>query len=194
MRIKGVVLLVLLPCLGTALAMAVSGRDDTSHEVVDAVDQKTASGRSFSEQREPGQPTIHYDLSAIKRTVPDNVRVGQLFQPKTWYSPPPPVPVNSLQPPPPPGAPPLPFTFMGRMIDGNEVILFLSRNGRQYTVKANGVMDDTYRVDKITNSNAVLTHLPTNIQQTLVFNSNAIGSLSISDATPPAMASSSQLQ
>lgn len=191
MRIKGVVLLVLLPCLGTALAMAVSGRDDTSPEVVGAVDKRATSGQYSSGQREPGQPAIRYDLSAIRRAAPDNIHATQLFQPKTWYSPPSPVPVNLLTPPP-SSVPQLPFTFLGRMIDGNDVILFLSRNGRQYTVKVNDVVDDTYLVNKITNSNAVLTHLPTNIQQTLVFNSNAIRSPVISDAIPPAMTPLSQ--
>lgn len=183
MQIKGTALLVLLLCLGTALAMAVSGRDETSPEVVGAIDKKISSGQPSFEKRDPGQPAIRYDLSIIKRAVPDNIQASQLFHSKTWYSPPPPAPVNSLQPPP-PGAPPLAFTFFGRMIDGDEVILFLSRNGHQYTVKTNDVIDDTYRVDQITNSTAVLTHLPTNAQQTLVLNSNAIGSSVMSDATP----------
>lgn len=78
------------------------------------------------------------------------------------------------------------------MIDGNDVILFLSRNGRQFTVKTNDIMDDTYRVDKITGSDAVLTYLPMNVQQTLVFNSDAIGSSAMSDATHLAMTPSSK--
>jgi hypothetical protein len=188
------VALLLLPCLGTALAMVVSGQEDISSEVVGAADKK--AGSTQSEQLKPDLSTIRYDLSAIKRAAPDNIHVTHLFQPKTWNSPPPapivsslPVspslPVPSLSPP--PAVPPLIFTFLGRMIDGNDVILFLFRNGKQYTVKTNDVMDETYRVDKITNSNAVLTYLPTNSQQTLVFNSNAVGSSAMNDAIHPAM-------
>jgi len=192
-RIKWGALIVVISFLGTALAMAVSGRDDTAPEVVGAVDKKAASDQASSELHESAQPAIRYDLSAIKRVVPDNLQSSQMFQSKTWYSPPPPTSSASSLPPAPPSAPPLTFTFLGRMIDGNERILFLFRNGHQYTVKANDVIDDTYRVDKITNSNAVLTYLPMNVQQTLAFNSNAIGSTALTDPIPPATTPSSPL-
>ena len=176
-RIKRGALIVLISCLGAALAMAVPKQDDsTTSDVVGAVEKKLpANIRSVADQREQSQRDIHFDLSAIKRPVPDNIQTSGLFQSKTWYTPPPQQPASSL-PPPPPSASSLPFTFIGRMIDGNDVILFLSKNGRQYTAKANDVLDDTYRVDKITDNNAVLTYLPMNIQQTLVFNSTAVGS------------------
>lgn len=181
MPFKGEVLIVLISCLGAALAMAVPKQNDsTISNVVGAVEKKLpTNSRSVTGQREQLQPDIHFDLSAIKRTVPDNIQTSGLFQSKTWYTPPPQQPANSL-PPPLPSAPSLPFTFIGRMVDGNEVILFLSKNGRQYTVKANDVLDDTYRLDKITDSDAVLTYLPMNIQQTLVFNSTAVGSSALS--------------
>lgn len=66
------------------------------------------------------------------------------------------------------------------MFDGNDVVLFLTKSNRQYAVKVNDVLDDTYRLDKITDNNAVLTYLPMNIQQTLVFNSTAVGSSALS--------------
>lgn len=177
MRLKRGVLFVLISCLGTAFAMAIPKQDDnTTSDVVGAVENKlSTNSRPVTDQRELTRPDIHFDLSAIKRTVPDNIQPSGLFQSKAWYTPPPQQPVSSL-PPPPPSAPSLPFAFIGRMIDGNDVILFLSKNGRQYTVKANDLLDDTYRVDKITDNNAVLTYLPMNIQQTLVFNSTAVGS------------------
>lgn len=181
MRFKESVLFVLISCFGTALVMAVPKQDDsTTSDVVGAVEKKLpANIRSATDQREQSQRDIRFDLSVIKRPVPDNVQTSGLFQSKTWYTPPPQQPASSL-PPPPPSAPSLPFTFIGRMIDGNDTILFLSKNGRQYTVKANDVLDDAYRVDKITDNNAVLTYLPMNIQQTLLFNSTAVGSTVLS--------------
>lgn len=72
------------------------------------------------------------------------------------------------------------------MIDGHEVTLYLSKNNQQYSAKLNDVLDGNYRVDKITYKSAVLTYLPLNIQQELLFNSTAIGisalSASASDA------------
>lgn len=164
--------------------MAVPRQDDsTTSDVVGAVEKKRpTSSQSVTEQHEYLQSDVHFDLSAIKRTVPDNIQTSGLFQSKTWYTPPAQQQASSL-PPPPPSAPSLPFAFIGRMIDGNDVILFLSKNGRQYTVKANDILDDSYRVDKITDNDAVLTYLPMNIQQTLVFNSTAVGSSSLSAST-----------
>jgi hypothetical protein len=163
--------------MGTALAMAISSQDDTPTDVVGAAPKKhSPSNQSGSGQHEPAQSDMRFDLSAIKRTVPDNIQTSGLFQSKSWYAPPPPpTPLASLLPPPPPSAPQLPFTFIGRMIDGTDVTLFLTNNNRQYTAKMNDVLDGTYRVDKITEKSVMLTYLPLNIQQELVFNSTAIG-------------------
>lgn len=155
--------------------MAVTRQNDSAPSgIAEAVDKRNpASNQSRADQHE--RPEIHFNLSAIKRAAPDNVQANALFQPKTWYMPPPQQSVSSL-PPPPPSAPSLPFTFIGRMIDENIAVLFLSKNGRQYTVKESDVLDNTYRLEKITDNNAVLTYLPMNIQQTLAFNSTAVGS------------------
>jgi hypothetical protein len=139
---------------------------------------------------------MRFDLSAIKRIAPENIQTSGLFQSKSWYTPPPPPPPSPVSllpppPPPPPSAPQLPFMFIGRMIDGNDVTLFLTNNNQQYTAKMNDVLDGTYRVDKITEKSAVLTYLPMNIQQELVFNSTAIGisalsaSASVTTIQPP---------
>lgn len=157
--------------------MAVSGQDDSaSLDIVGAVEKKSPTTNQTGIDQNEQQTEIHFDLSAIKRVVPENIQNSGLFQSKSWYTPPPQQPASFLPSPPVlPSAPQLPFTFIGRMIDGNEVVLFLSKNNRQYAVKVNDVLDDTYRIDKITDNNAVLTYLPMNIQQTLVFNSTAVG-------------------
>lgn len=61
------------------------------------------------------------------------------------------------------------------MIDGNDVTLFLTNNNHQYIARLSDILDNTYKVDKITEKSAVLTYLPLNIQQELVFNSSAVG-------------------
>jgi hypothetical protein len=188
-RIKGKALVVVITCMGTALAMAFSGREDSAvPDVVGAAENKVSiANRSGVGQHEQVQPDIDFDLSAIKRTMPDKIKTTGLFQSKSWYTPPPQPQAPSLQvsslpppPPPPPSAPQLPFTFIGRMIDGSDVTLFLTNNNQQYSVKLSDVLDGSYRVDKITDKSAVLTYLPMNIQQELVFNSTAVGISSLS--------------
>ena len=72
-------------------------------------------------------------------------------------------------PPPAPSAPSLPFTFLGRMVDSDSTVIFLSKQDQSYIVKINSVLDKDYRVDMINNDQVVFTYLPLNIQQTLSF-------------------------
>jgi hypothetical protein len=196
-------------CMGTAFALASSEQKSASADVIDAVEKDRSSadqpGRS---DPETSQVDSRLDLSAIRRIVPSKVKRADLFDPKSWLSSISPSPSESFNPPQrnektqvagqahtngqaqqkvpaqqQPTVPELPFTFVGRMIDGNEVSLFLSRNDRQYVAKVNDVLDNSYRVDKITAVSAVLTYLPMNTQQTLTFNSTAVGSSFLSESS-----------
>ncbi len=206
MRIKWGALVVVISCTATALAMAISKQGEgAAPDVVGVAERKlsTAATRFGVDQTEQMQPDFHFDLAAIKRTVPDSIQTGSLFQSKSWYvlPPPPPAPTRisapspvslttppaNFVPPPQPTAPPLPFTFIGRMIDGNEVTLFLFKNNQQYTVKLNDVLDNTYRVEKITTTSVVFTYLPIDIKQELLFNSTAIGASALNTSTSVAM-------
>ncbi|MFZ2160914.1 MAG: hypothetical protein WAW02_01735 [Sideroxyarcus sp.] len=180
MRIKGSLLILLIISLGTSLAMSAKEQEDVSGDVVGAV-IKDAGKHSVSGSVEQVSE-MHFDLSTIKRPIPKNVRTTGLFESRSWYLPPPLPKVTApvYVPPPQPTAPTLPFSFIGRMLDGKEITVFLSRNDRHYTVKVNDVLDDTYRVDKISEGEAVLTHLPTNIQQTLSFNTTSAANALIS--------------
>lgn len=184
-------LVLLLFCLGTALAIAVSGQDNGTSDVVAAVEKDGIQNQPGLEQGEASRNDIRYDLSAIKRAMPENIQASGLFGSKVWNPPPALIPASTL-PPPPPSAPPLAFTFLGRMVDRGEVTVFLSKGGRQYTVKVNDTLDDTYRVDRITATDAVLTYLPLNTQQILAFNSTTIGSSALNDAMTTLSAPSAQ--
>ncbi len=182
MRLKLGVLLA-ISCVGTAVAMAVSesgsaGTNDESSEVVGAVVKPASrSAERMATAAEP-QDDLHFDLNAVKRSFPGKSHDGGLFQPKSWYvAPPPPKVVAAPVAPPAPVAPGMPFTFIGRMIDGKEEVLFLYKNGRQYTVRQGDTVDGTYRVDSIGETQAKLTYLPMNEQQTLAFNSRLLSSV-----------------
>jgi hypothetical protein len=160
--------------------MTAKEKEDSSGDVVGAV-TKDARPHGVSGSVEQSSE-MHFNLSAIKRPKPKNVHTTGLFESKSWYVPPPVPKVTApvYVPPPQPTAPALPFAFIGRMLDGKEVTVFLSRNDRQYTIKEKDVLDDTYRVDKISEGEAVLTYLPTNTQQTLSFNTTTAANALIS--------------
>ena len=81
------------------------------------------------------------------------------------------VPVVAAPPPPPPApvAPALPFTYLGRMVEASNTVLFLSKQDQSYSVKVAAILDKNYRVESINEDQAVFTYLPLNVQQTLSF-------------------------
>jgi hypothetical protein len=196
-RIKWGVLVFAISCTATALAMAISGQDDSSADVVGAVEKSRAQAEQQGADAHKLVPSeMHFDLTEIKRTAPDKVHASGLFQSRSWYSPAPSQQIGisstksaaglsaaSLSSPP-PSAPQLPFIYIGRMIDGDVVTLFLTGNNQLYSAKLNDILDGAYRVDKIAEKSAVLTYLPMNIQQELVFNSTAIGATALNALSP----------
>jgi hypothetical protein len=111
-------------------------------------------------------------LSKIELQHKERGRVSDVFNQTSWYVAPPPPP-KSLEPPPPPPPPPapvapqLPFTYLGRYGDTNELTVILSKGDKVYTVKIGETIENTYRVDKFAPGIVNMTYLPLNIMQTL---------------------------
>lgn len=74
---------------------------------------------------------------------------------------------TSPEPPPPPSAPPIPYTYLGRLVDGAVTTVFLTDRQRNLAVKVGDVIDNNYRLEQITDSSLTLTYLPLNAQQQL---------------------------
>ncbi len=64
-------------------------------------------------------------------------------------------------------APPLPFTYVGKILEGGQITVFLARQDRSYVVKRGETLDGTYRVDEINAASMQLTYLPLDQKQTL---------------------------
>ncbi len=103
------------------------------------------------------------ELQRVSReeTAPD------LFEAKSWYVPPPPPKPLPPLPPPPPSAPPLPFTYMGKLIEDGQPTVFLTRQERNYAVRAGDTIEGMYTVEEISPRVMTLVYLPLNIKQTL---------------------------
>jgi hypothetical protein len=60
-----------------------------------------------------------------------------------------------------PTAPPLPFSYIGRYEqDGAGTLYYLVNGDRVYDVKVGDVIDNTYRVDKVSGGQLMFTYLP----------------------------------
>lgn len=63
--------------------------------------------------------------------------------------------------PPPPKAPPLPFSYMGRMDDGpSGNVIYLADQEQSYSVKAGGQVNLVWRLDSEDKDNLYFTYLP----------------------------------
>lgn len=98
----------------------------------------------------------------VRATAP-----ADAFALNNWNPPPPPPPPAALAPPPKPAAPPLPFTLLGRKLEDGSWLVFLGQQDRTYVVRAQDVIDGTYRVESIDPPAIVFTYIPLNERQVL---------------------------
>jgi hypothetical protein len=90
--------------------------------------------------------------------------IHDAFAVRSWL---PPKPVRS-GPPPKPEAPPLPFTYTGKLVEeGKPTLVFLTKQNDNYVVRAGDVLENTYRVEEVGPETMTLSYLPLNVRQTL---------------------------
>ncbi|EKT4484375.1 hypothetical protein [Pseudomonas putida] len=66
-----------------------------------------------------------------------------------------------------PTAPVLPFQFIGRMGNNDDLQIFLQSGEKLYVVRQGDVIEDTYRLDRVSASELNLVYLPLHQSQTL---------------------------
>lgn len=145
--------------LTVAAVLYVRGNDDDEKVMPVVKDQALTRHKPVVKVKSPV-----IEVEKLKRRVmPEDVK--DMFAAKSWYVPP---------PPPPPGpaarpvAPPLPFVYVGKMIESDgKAHVFLSRQDRIYSVSEGGILDGNYSVDAVKGSLMTLTYLPLHEQQTL---------------------------
>lgn len=84
------------------------------------------------------------------------------FRNKSWYVAPPP------PPPPKPTAPPLPFQFLGKLVESGETRVFLNYQGAHLIAKAGDVINGQYRVEEIVGNSMTFVYQPLKETQVLV--------------------------
>lgn len=151
--------------LATLLAViwAYQQTPESAEEAVVAPIKHNALSRSVS-----GNPA-HLALEKLQRSVnsqPDDI--ADAFRVTSWFVAP---PVPKVQPvaaqPAPPTAPPLPFTYLGQMLEDGKLTVFLTRQNMNYSVKVGETIEDMYHVDSIESQRIVFTYKPLNMQQSL---------------------------
>ena len=146
----------------------------------DRADSRNAGAQS----PRPERPARDTAADNAKAEVLPEVRLDQLgkrptlapagdpFQPRSW-DPPVERTVKRALPPPRPQAPALPFAYLGKMMDGDTMTVFLAKQDRNYIVRAGDTLDGDYRVAKVDNDGLELVYLPLGVTQTLQFGATA---------------------
>lgn len=109
---------------------------------------------------EPAAQTL--DLAQLER-VKTGAPAADPFAPKN-FSPPP--PIQSGAPKAKAEAPPLPFRYVGKMIEDGKLAVFLASGNEAVTAVAGQLIGD-YRVDAVTETEVRFTYLPLKTKQSL---------------------------
>jgi hypothetical protein len=148
---------VLWTVLGLTLAAALWFKDEPNSALVEEVARPTERGDAKTQ--DPTAPEIVLALPERRSNLDPAEDAFRSWTPS-------PAPVKSAQPTA-PSAPPLPFSYLGRMEQDGQTLVFLAKQDRSYVVKAGEVVGDTYRLDEVKTSALQFTYLPLKIKQTL---------------------------
>jgi hypothetical protein len=66
-----------------------------------------------------------------------------------------------------PIAPPLPFKYLGKIIDGEKLAVFLARGDDNYSVEPGQTIDGQYRLEQVTDNAVTFIYLPMGTRQVL---------------------------
>lgn len=107
------------------------------------------------------------DLQQLKRSRKSE-DIADLFAPRQRLPVTLPEPVNAEPPAPPaPSAPPLPFTYLGKFIDGEKMEVFIAQGNEHYSIEKGKTIDDRYKVEKVTETAVTFVYLPLGTRQSL---------------------------
>ncbi|OPK11265.1 hypothetical protein [Pseudomonas sp. VI4.1] len=112
--------------------------------------------------------------SAAKKpaAVKDLTPAGDLFAARSWKAAPtlasvteqPVIVTPVVQAP---SAPPMPFQFIGRLDDRSDLQVFLQNGEKIYVVRKGDVIDETWRIEGISDVELSFIYLPLHLSQTL---------------------------
>jgi hypothetical protein len=186
MKLRSIVLALALLASVAAAVFGVPTPDTGSAELVAPSEPRERRGRLAGDASDaaPGVPVSAGAGAAATRALPNTVdrapeepttapasrgekRFGpaaaNLFASRSWQPPPPPV-VAARQAA--PTAPPLPFKYLGKLMDHGVVTAFVSQGALTHLLHKGDVLAE-YRVEKITPVDVTFVYLPLNERQRL---------------------------
>ncbi|VVN41027.1 hypothetical protein PS662_05467 [Pseudomonas fluorescens] len=132
-----------------------------------AVASVTAAGKSKTRGALPAAPA-----TGKAKAVKDLSPAGDLFATRSWKAAPTLAsvveqPVNLTPVVQAPSMPPMPFQFVGRLDDRSDLQVFLQNGEKIYVVRKGDVIDETWRIEGISDVELSFVYLPLHLSQTL---------------------------
>lgn len=158
--------------LGATLWLAVNER---SQDMAEAVMSEPAQPRKLLPESETSSPRGADMLRPLIESEPVDVFVGKANTPvvasgersKTMTPPVAAMPQPAAMEPVVPTAPPLPFTYTGKLIEDGAYTVFLAKQDKNIVVKPGDVLDQVWRVEDIKPPLMTFIYLPMNTKLTL---------------------------
>jgi hypothetical protein len=139
------------------VASVVAGREKPTQEVIGEV------SRPSPERSARVEGEAELNLDKLRRALP-RPGADDPFAPRSFAPPP---PKMAMAAPAKPTAPPLPFAYLGKVIDGGKTSVFVGRGSENYSLEPGQTIGGAYRVEKITDTDVTFTYLPMKTRQTL---------------------------
>ena len=156
-RMLAVVLLSSLPAAAWVLSRDQAASDPGGREAAGGAAAPVAA----KPVRAPSQDDLRIRrIGREARPARDDAAVADVFERQSWEVAPEEAAPSSM-------APPLPFAYMGRVVEDGRETVFLTRQDRSYAVKAGETIDGVYRVEKIGPSSVTFNYLPLRQRQQL---------------------------
>lgn len=112
----------------------------------------------------PSTESKYTNLQIRPRLVEEDL--ANIFSSQTWKPALPKI-VAKPPPPPPPEAPPLPFRFLGRIVEDGKTSFFLQFNDRNLIMNVGDSVDGTYKLESSNAGTLTFAYVPLDIKQTL---------------------------
>jgi hypothetical protein len=100
------------------------------------------------------------DLEKLKRPANDEPIIDVFARHPTQASP-------ATERAGPAAPPPLPFQYLGKLIDGDKTAFFVIRGDDHYSIEPGQTIDKDYRIERITDTAVTFIYLPLGIRQIL---------------------------
>ena len=155
--------------LGTALALTLAAVKwaASDEEIAPRPAQSSGARAPGDAQADSAEAIPRLDLDRLRRAPHEAPRADPFAQ-KRWTVAAVPAPRPAPPPPRAPQAPPLPFTYFGKAVEGGKVTVFLTKGENSYVARPGVTLDGSYRVEHVDERKVIFTYLPLGTRQELV--------------------------